>query len=62
MKAMISSGCKIKAMIWDNESVLTAPDWIVSEEFWPIACQHGYGLEPSESNINAIRQAQTFLV
>jgi len=29
MKAILKNDCKIKVVAWDNESVLTAPDWNV---------------------------------
>jgi len=125
MKAMLKNDCKIKAVAWDNESVLTAPDWkvcydsayeklgiaaplagepsrgkqykkmlsipitkeisrglrtfvegneetnylqtyssghISSEEFWPISCRYGFGLDAADANVNAIRKAQRYLL
>jgi FMN phosphatase YigB (HAD superfamily) len=125
MKAELTNNCKIKAVVWDNESVLTAPDWnvcyniayellgitpplagdqsrgkhykkmlsvpivpeinsslrtlspgdeeknylqsytsshISSGEFWRIACQYGFDIEPTEKNVEAIRTAQTYLL
>lgn len=125
MNAKTTPACPIKCIIWDNESVLAAPDWnvcydvayqtlgqhpplagtptrgklykkmlsvpitpaltealktfvpgdeesnflqayssghISGEEFWPIACEHGFNLVPSQGNIAAIRTAQTYLL
>lgn len=125
MKAELTNKCQIKALVWDNESVLTNPDWnacydraysqlrvtppqaghpsrgkqykkmlsvpivpeisqhlntfisgneennylqsytsshISTEEFWRIACQYGFGLQPTEENVEAIRTAQIYLL
>ncbi len=35
---------------------------ISAEEFWPIACEYGFGLKPTPENIEAIRTAQTYLL
>jgi FMN phosphatase YigB (HAD superfamily) len=125
MKAKLKNLCTMKALAWDIESVLAAPDWNVcydnayerlginaplagdpsrgkqykkmlsvpitkeinkgletfvngneevnylqsytsshirSEEFWPIACRYGFGLDAIDKNVDAIRQAQKFLL
>lgn len=125
MKTTLTKTCEVKALVWDNESVLVAPDWkrcydiayeklgikaplagdpsrgkhfkkmlsvpitpdidrqlntfvqgpeednylqsytssrINSEEFWPIACQYGFELEPTSENVAAICTAQTYLI
>jgi FMN phosphatase YigB (HAD superfamily) len=125
MKATLKNECVIKAVAWDNESVLTTPDWKVcydiayeklsiaaplagdpsrgkqykkmlsvpiteeinkglgtfvegnqevnylqsytsghinSEEFWPIACRYGFGLDVTDQNVDAIRDAQRYLL
>lgn len=122
---MLKKDCEIEAIAWDNESVLTSPDWrlcydkayellgmepalkddpargkmykkmlsipidakinrtlvtfksgleqsnylqsyscgnICSEEFWPIVCKYGFGLNPLVENVRAIRTSQRYLL